>query len=495
MRVALRGEYPGIASPGSLSGGHAPVAAAAPVAVAALAGAAAWVLDPLWALPLLAVAAWYAVVRVAAAPAALVAWIAAYSLLGDKMVISLGVGGGEGLLRLGPLVSIGLMGALLLADEGARRAAVDVVRWGAPAALFVAFGTALPLIGALTDYPLRTVSAAIIPLATGASLVFGVLVARSGVDRDRVRYVALTSITVVAALAGLVLFLHYRGITLPLAITLHEWGLATAEAYGGIWLIGRVGGLYTNPNILATLGGLALVFAAFGRVTLAQRVALVMPALAIMLVTQSRGALVGALVAVCVGAAFGRRRSSLVRWQTIITWMLVVAVAVVAVAGAAVAFPHTAAALADRIASAVRVITEGVHADPNLAGRVVFWSAAWDLLQHRVLGTFGPPELLLGTAIDNDYLRFALQGGFLYAGAWILYLAWLMSTGLRGGADRFVGAGAVFLALTAITQTPSAYVMVIGMFSLFVGMHVERLRVEALRDGARATREGQERTA
>ena len=402
--------------------------------------------------------------------------------------------GGEGLLRLGPLVNIGLLGALLLADGRVRRAAADVVRWGAPAALFVAFGTALPFVGALADYPLRTVSAAIVPLATGASLVFGVLVVRAGVDWERARFVTLMSVTTVAAAAGLLLFLHYRGITLPLAVALHEWGLATAEAYGTPWLIGRVGGLYTNPNILATLGGLALVFAAFGRVTLAQRVALVLPALAIMFVTQSRSVLVGTLVAVLIGAAFGRRRRGILRWQTIMTWTLVAAFVIAAAAGAAVVFPQHADTLVDRLASAARVVTEGAGADPNFAARVVFWGAAWDLLRHHALGTFGPPELLLGTAIDNDYLRFALQGGFLYAGAWILYLVWLMGTGLRGGADRFIGAGAVFLALTAITQTPSAYVMVIGMFSLFVGMHVERLRTEAHENGTRATREGQEQT-
>lgn len=456
---------------------------------AALAGVAVFTFGMFWLLPLLAIVAWYAVIKITEHPVAVLPWIAAFSLLGEKMVVSTGVGGGQGLLRLGPLLSVALIALMMLADGQTRQAAADTMRWGAPAVIFVAFGAALPFVGVMLDYPFRTITAAIVPLATGASLVFGVLIARNGADRDRVRYLMLLTVTIVAALAGILLFLFNRGIVLPGALAIDQWGIDTAEAYGTTWLRGRVGGLYTSPNILGTLGGLALVFAAFGDLAPRQRVALVAPALAILFVTQSRGVILGTVLAIAVGAAFRERRSAMVRWQSIVTWVLVVVLAIAAVVGAATVFPQYVEALTERIVSAARVLTEGAGADRNFAGRVVFWQSAWQLLQERALGTFGPPELALGTAVDNDYLRFALQGGFLYAGAWILYLVWLMTTGLRRGADRFVGAGAVFLAFTALTQTPSTYVMVIGMFSLFVGMHIEGIRVSGIAPRTRRTRQ------
>jgi hypothetical protein len=435
---------------------------------------------PLYALPLLSVVAWYAVTRVAAAPAAVLPWVAAFSLLGDKMVLSTGVGGGVGLLRLGPLLTVTLAMAMLLVDEDTRRAASDLVRWGSPAVLFVAVGATLPFVGILIDYPFRTATAALVPLATGSFLLFGVIVARAGIDSDRVRYLILVWVTSIAAVAGLLLFLNNRGMTLPLAAALNRWGAATAEAYGTTWLIGRVGGLYTSPNVLGTLGGLTIVYAAFGKVNPRQRVTLVVPALTILFVTQSRGVMLATLMAVVVGWLARERRTQPMPWQSVLTWALLVVVAGGALVGAATVFPQYVDAFTGRITSAARILTQGVEADRNFAGRVVFWTAAWELLQQRVFGTFGPPELTLGSAVDNDYLRFALQGGMLYAGSWILYLAWLIKTGLHNGADRFIGAAAVFLAFSALTQTPSTYVMIVGIFSLFVGMHVEHIRVRAI---------------
>jgi hypothetical protein len=438
---------------------------------------------PLYALPLLSVVAWYAVTRVTRAPAAVLPWVAAFSLLGDKMVLSTGLGGGVGLLRLGPLLTVTLAMAMLLVDDDIRQAASDLVRWGSPAVLFVAVGATLPFIGVLVDYPFRTITAALVPLATGSFLLFGVLVARAGVNCDRTRYLIMVWVTSIAALAGLLLFLNNRGITLPLAAALNQWGIATAEAYGTTWLIGRTGGLYTSPNILGTLGGLALVYAAFGKVTYRQRVTLVVPAFAILFVTQSRGVMLATLIAIAVGWLARERRTQRMPSQNVLTWALIGVIVGGALAGAATVFPQYVEALTERIVSAARIVTEGVEADRNFAGRVAFWAAAWQLLQQRVLGTFGPPELTLGSAVDNDYLRFALQGGMLYVGSWILYLGWLMKTGLRNGTDRFIGAGAVFLAFSALTQTPSTYVMIVGIFSLFVGMHIEHIRVRAVGAG------------
>lgn len=446
---------------------------------AALIGVAVIGIGPLSALPLLSVVAWYAITRVAATPATVLPWVAAFSLLGDKMVFATGVGGGVGLLRLGPLLTVTLAVAMLLVNENTRRAAADLVRWGSPAVLFVAVGATLPLVGVLVDYPFRTATAAIVPLATGSFLLFGMIVARTGIDPDRIRHCILVWVTSIAAIAGLLLFLYNRGITLPLASILDRWGASTAELYGATWLIGRTGGLYTNPNILGTLGGLTLVYAAFGRVNPRQRIALAVPGLTILFVTQSRGVMLATLMAVILGWLASERRTVRIPWQSVLTWALLVVIAGGALMGAAAVFPQYLAALTERVSSAVRILTEGVEADRNFAGRIAFWGSAWELLQQRVFGTFGPPELMLGTAVDNDYMRFALQGGFLYAGAWVFYLVWLIRTGLRGGADRFIGAGGVFLAFTALTQIPSTHVMIVGMFSLFVGMHIEQIRVRA----------------
>lgn len=454
-------------------------------AVALLAASAAITVGPLYALPLVVLVFWYAIARVTTDPTVLLIWIALYSLLGDKMIVSTGVGGGQGLLRLAPIINLALLAALFLVDGHTRSAINDVVYWGAPAALFVTVGAALPLLGPLSGSPLRTVTGAIPLLAMGASLVFGVLVARSDIDHDRARYLVLLSVSWVAAGAGVLLFLFNRGITLPLAREIHLWGLATAESYGNTWLIGRTSGLYTSPNVLGTLGGLTVLYAVFGRLASRQRAALAVPALAILFVTQSRMVILATGASIALGVLFGERRAGMVRWQAIVSWVLVAVVLGAAVIGVSTVFPQYIQSLTTRISAIAHVFSEGATADRNLAGRVGFWQSAWALFQQHPLGTFGPPELALGTAVDNDYLRFALQGGVLYAGVWILYLAWLTTTGLARHGDKFIGAGGVFLTFTALTQISSTYTMVIGVFSLFVGMHIERIRQHRLSAGTR----------
>jgi hypothetical protein len=450
--------------------------ACALVSATILVGIAALTLGPLYLLPLIALVAWYAIMRIAAKPSMVLVWIALYSLLGDKMIVSTGIGEGQGLLRFGPLLSVVLLAAMLLVDNHTRMAARDVVNWGTPAVLFAAAGAVLPVLGVMSGSPVRTITAAIPPLAMGASLVFGVLIARSEIDPDRGRYLVLLTVSWAAAAVAALLFLFNRGIVLPLAREFNQWGVATAQAHGNTWLIGRTSGVYTSPNVLAILGGLTLLFAVFGRLVFRQRVALAIPAFAILFVTQSRTVIFATGVAIVIGAIFGKRRPGLTRWRTMLGWALVVMLVAAALIGASAVFPQYVESLTGRITAAVRIFSEGPQADRNFAGRVAFWKSAWTLFQQRPLGTLGPPELALGTAVDNDYLRFIVQGGILYAGMWIFYVTWLVTTGLAHGDDRFIGAGGIFLALTALALTPSTYVMVIGVFSLFVGMHIEHIR-------------------
>lgn len=319
--------------------------------------------------------------------------------------------------------------------------------WGPYLALAFVF----PILGVLTgEYAVRTLAAMLVPIVAVAALLLGAEVSR--LDPSGLvgwRWVLVVAAVVQAGYA--VLQQLVIGNLLPSGpwdSTL-TWDIATQSAFGGNIVIGRSGAFYTNPNILGAAAGTALLIGVFAaRPRLAY--VIVGSALAALLLSQSRGAAIALVIALGFLLVLAYRHRQVPRWQQLIPYAGVIAIVV---AGWLVLV--TAGAPAGTL---IARIGQGITLqDPNITGRIEFWGAGLRLLAAHPFGTFGPPEQLLGTAVDSDWVRALLEGGPIYLAA--LGLALGGGALIRGDSSerRLVRALSVFIAVAAVTQLPLQY--------------------------------------
>ncbi len=110
------------------------------------------------------------------------------------------------------------------------------------------------------------------------------------------------------------------------------------------------------------------------------------------------------------------------------------------------------------------MLAEGPTADPNLAGRLDFWSAVTRLNAVYPWGTLGSPELILGTSIDSTWFRAFGQGSVLYVGALALML--LSATLVGGSVPASRSLVAVVVAVAGVTMNPFGYPVIVLFWAL-----------------------------
>jgi hypothetical protein len=188
-------------------------------------------------------------------------------------------------------------------------------------------------------------------------------------------------------------------------------------------------------------------------------------ALLTLLLSQSRVATVALVAALSAGVVLTVAEGRISLTSAMKTLAIVTAVVLVA-AAAALTFGIPEAAI-QRFASLLAVFTQGPQADANLAGRLDYWSAVTTLNATYPWGTLGPPELLLGTAIDSSWFQTFAQGSVPYAAALgLLLLSALSVTEFRN--RQALRVMAVLITVAGITQTPFGY-PAIALFWVFLG--------------------------
>jgi hypothetical protein len=261
----------------------------------------------------------------------------------------------------------------------------------------------------------------------------------------------------------------------------HAWDLSL-QGLNGVLVQARSSGLYFNPNELGLWAGIALVLG-WAILPGRWRYVAVTIALLTLLLSQSRGITVALAAALSAGAVITvvEGRISLTRAMRTLAiggGVLLVAAAVALVIG----IPDAAI---QRFASLLAVFTQGPQADANLAGRLDYWSAVTTLNATYPWGTLGPPELLLGTAIDSSWFQTFAQGSVPYAAA----LGLLLLSAFAIGEYRYRDAlrvMAVLIAVAGITQTPFSYPSIF-LFWVFVGAGLQS-SVEARSQATWSTR-------
>jgi hypothetical protein len=374
------------------------------------------------------------------------------AVIADRAQVSVATGG-KGALPVLLLLIVPAVAVLVVATYGRER---SLGFMGHPIFVlcvlpYLTLTLILPMLGIIFySYPERTLLSTSGTLTAVSFLIIGAVLSTRG-SADWTRWLVVAIVVQFAYALGQAIYLG-KGPGWELFAPFHAWDLSL-QGLNGFFVQARSSGLYFNPNELGLWAGIALVLA-WAIVQGRLRYLAILLALLTLLLSQSRGVSVALLAALAagVGLAMTERRISL---ASAAKTMGVVAVIVMIAGGAALIFGIPDAAV-QRFNSLIAVVTQGAQADANLAGRLDYWSAVTNLNAIYPWGTFGPPELLLGTAVDSSWFETFAQGSIPYAAT--LGLLLLSTLGVTDYPYRHaLRITAVLIAVAGITQTPFGY--------------------------------------
>lgn len=370
---------------------------------------------------------------------ALLLWLT----LGDRVIVPLTTGGRGALAILGPIFVIAALGTLLL---GADPAFTEVER----ARVRTLAGAVLPLNALLVILPIfavlgggadvRILMALLVPLALAG--VFALV--RRDSDAGHWMTVMFAAIVAHGGYATLQLFARLGILPAVGAEAIMAWDASAQRALSEDYVIvSRSTGLFVNSNVFGLWSALAVVlmvsFYSGWRLILGLSVALLG-----VYSSQSRTAWLALAVAAVVALAW---HLYLGRIDKVVVPMvgLMVCGGVLYLTGAFSGLVEVGAQT--RLASALG------GQDENLLGRFDAWRAILKTLDAYPLGTWGPPQMIVGQSIDNQYLAMWAQGGLLLlvSYGWLFLAPFRMPVSATGGRPYAFAAFAM-LALASWTM-------------------------------------------
>jgi len=405
----------------------------------------------------------------------IVVFVVACAVIADRAVVGVSTGGRGALSLLifvAPAMALGAIAhygtARTLSFLRSRVFLIGV-------APYLALTLVLPFLGVMFNrYPERTLISITEATTALSFLVLGAAASTAPLRQWRPWLVLAIVVQLVYA-AGQLAYLG-RAPGWEVFGPFHAWDLSLQGLYG-TFVQARATGLYFNPNELGLWAGAAAILA-WVIVTPRWRLGVVLLAVGTLVLSQSRGATVALVAAAAVGAAMailGGRASASGAARTAISLGLATAVAVIVVVAL-----QPSQGLIDRFSALAAVWTQGPRADANLAGRLDYWSSVIALNAVYPWGTLGPPEMLLGTAVDSSWFRVFAQGSVVYVGTMILLL--ISPFAIR--ATKFGEAlimMTVLIAVAGLTQTPLNYPVVFLCWAL-LGAALQSSVIESGRD-------------
>ena len=355
--------------------------------------------------------------------------LGAYLILGDR--VELGLGDASFPVLLVGFVGVAVPVSLVWRPVWVRTPGVKLFETvGLPLIVLLAV---LPVFGVLFgDYAPSSLLSWLVPLFPVA--VWMICNAAIAARRQRFLLSVCASAIIAHGIFGLAQYLRRTGM-LPAQVSqaLLQWDIAAQMRKDAAYVIvGRSTGLFINANVFGAWSAFAVVFG-FRFFKGAPRVVLMGFGFLGILVSQSRTALVMGLVILVVGCLkVLSSRSRLMRAGLIMAVGLPGLALVVALVVRGGGFQVEESALA-RLSSAWRVLSGGVEEDANLAGRFNAWEAAFRFvfIDGHPFGTWGPPQVLFESYIDNQFVSFLLQGSLPLVIAYCGLLLVPFSAGVR----------------------------------------------------------------
>ncbi len=291
---------------------------------------------------------------------------------------------------------------------------IDLGVFRQPAVGFsVGLFTVLPLLGVLAGRGGLTSAAAFgVGLSLVAAYALGQYMAADRFDLSRA-LVAVLGLDLVLILSQVAAFNGF-----PFLSQLNA--LDVDSKFGaGYFIVARPSGLFLNPNDLGSFSAVVLAYAMV--IDIRHRMAILSLSAVAVLASGSRGALlaIAAVVLWLLVQRYLSTRGSLLQMGRIAA---VLAVAV----GLLLAFGPDV--LIERLQ-----FRGGVAEDSSVTGRFDQITDLWNWVLSYPLGYWSPPQLLSGTAIDNDWTRVLVQGGLA------MLLLWIAALVVLGGHLRNLG--------------------------------------------------------
>jgi len=401
----------------------------------------------------------------------IVIWVVFVSLFGDRFIIILNTGG-RGILNLSLPITLILGSTIIIKSKGRVLHVLKYSKFNVFWLPYLGFSFILPLLGLLNNYPIRTSIEALKAINLFIYIILGYSVAKdTNVDSMLSKFVI--SAILLQFFYSLGQFLYSGGyIPYDLWAPFYGWDASAQQVYNTM-VFGRSTGLYVNPNVL----GLWALVATFLSLTIvkSRRGFMIIIALLTLVLSQSRGAIF-ALVTVIIWLALkslvvGRvNRGSLAFLYfimfaiVIITWSSI---------NGLVNFGDVEYSFIVRLQSGIQTLFN-INADENFIARMEAWGLALSFYRSHVLGTLGTPEYMLGSYIDNDWVRLLVQGGPVYVATFVLMLIGGFLLKHKTAEREFLSNLSVSLPILAISQIPLSYSpMIIYWFliGIYFGRH------------------------
>lgn len=337
---------------------------------------------------------------------------------------------------------------------------------------YLGLSVILPLLGVtIGHYRFFSIGSLTTPLVAGSALVLGAMLRTLG---KRGLSVLARPILILAVAQAVYAVIQQLVVGRVLSgapwDALLQWDATTQEAFSHSLVFGRSSGFYVNPNILGLWAGVIMLLG-LAIIQGRSRYILFGATLTTLLMSQSRGS----AVALAAGLGFmyilALRRGTQPSVRSLVPYGVLTTVVVAGWALLA-SLGTPAGSLIGRFGQGIGVLGGG--SDPSVMGRLEFWGASLRLLLAHPFGTLGPPETLLGSAVDSEWVRALLQGGPLYALA--------LGLALIGGAAVFssdsherraVRACCVFLAVAGVSQLPMEYPPIYVFWAFLGGVLVQ----------------------
>lgn len=391
-------------------------------------------------------------------------WLGVFLAVGDRIVVRLAIAG-RGIVPLAQICTILLacLGVLLYS----RRLPIYRSRFMGVEIAYLIVSCAMPIMApVLRGYPVHTMASSLSYLASGSFMVCGFLVgSQGGVPRRLYRSLLVSTCVHLAYAIGQSLVYNGTVSGRPWDL-ISRWDQAMSHTYNTYFVTGRSSGLFMNPNALGYYAATVIVFALYSEFSRTQRVSLCVAASVLLVLSQSRGAAV-ALVLVLVSRILTNKG---VRMRSILPTALVVLVMLTTLWLVAGSGGVTSRTLLERTQRMLDPVTKPIWYEENLMGRIRFWTNALEYFASHPLGTLGSPELMVGTSVDNDWLRHLVQGGVLYLSMFVLLLAGTVMKARGSTWSPVVRAQSWLIALVSLTQIPMTSNTTMATFWFLVGL-------------------------
>jgi len=337
---------------------------------------------------------------------------------------------------------------------------------------WLSLGILLPILGALlNDYPTRTLLSSLSIFNSILIMWFGYYFGSSipTYYRNRLWTGSLCAAITMQFLYSMLQFLakHYRTFELIYS-PMRMWDLLTQIASNN-FISARSIGFYENPNTLGFSAALFLIVSFYTVESKIIKYSLCTMCLAILLLSQSRGIIASLLILMLISTLndiFRLKMRSFVYGCGLSIIAILISVLIYAYV--------TDDQYYDRIISFAGVFMSDYQIDENLSARIALWKAALDYWNSHLFGSLGPPEYMLGTAIDSDWYRMLAQGGPLYVITFISLIAHSLFIKTEHIETQCLKALSILIAVAGFTQVPTLYPPIV-VYWFIVGISFVRV--------------------